>query len=128
LQETKNVNEINIFLAGNSSKSEIVMDIFNKYIKENNQKINMLTQREGEYFKLFPALGSRKAYELQEALGIRVNKDTVESITEKTGVAYGLVKCRKGSRIKVISKNINDDNEINFKYYKDIIRKIILKA
>ena len=49
-------------------------------------------------------------------MGIEVDENDLKRPTGKTGVAFGLVKGRKGGNIKVIDNNIIN-NEINFKYY-----------
>ena len=61
------VEQINIFLAGNSSKSPILKEIFEKNIEEWNQGISKGKKGEVQsYFKLFPTLGSKEAEELQK--------------------------------------------------------------
>ena len=117
---TKNekINEINIFLAGNSSKSQIVKDLFNKYIDEESKKILEafnINDKEKCLFKLYPPLGTDEALDIQEKLGINLDSE-IERPNCKTGVAFGLLKSRVGGRIKVVDKNLSD-NEISFKYY-----------
>lgn len=112
------INEINIFLAGNSSKSQIVKDLFNKYIDEESKNILEsfnITDKEKSLFKLYPPLGTDEALDIQEKLGINLDSE-IERPNCKTGVAFGLLKSRVGGRIKVIDKNLSD-NEISFKYY-----------
>lgn len=112
------INEINIFLAGNSSKSQIVKDVFNKYIDEESKKILEafnITDKEKSLFKLYPPLGTDEALDIQEKLGINLDSE-IERPNCKTGVAFGLLKSRVGGRIKVVDKNLSD-NEISFKYY-----------
>lgn len=112
------INEINIFLAGNSSKSQIVKDLFNKYIDEESKKILEafnINDKEKCLFKLYPPLGTDEALDIQEKLGINLDSE-IERPNCKTGVAFGLLKSRVGGRIKVVDKNLSD-NEISFKYY-----------
>ena len=113
------IKEINIFLAGNSSKSEIVKNLFNKYIeketKEILESIGASDEDNISLFKLYPPLGTDEALNIQEKLGIDINSD-IERPNCKTGVAFGLLKSRDGGRIKVVDKNLSD-NEIKFKYY-----------
>lgn len=87
--------KLNILLAGNASKSELVKDMFNKYIDLNSGL------RE---FEVFPSLGTEDAYKKQEELGIEVDRENMQKPTGKTGVAFGLVESRKGGTIKVINK------------------------
>ena len=116
-ESIKDVKNVLIFLAGNSSKSLIVKELFEKYIKEETEDIRKYNNIEGdEYFKIYPPLGTEEAYKIQEELGIKVCRDDITKPTGKTGVAFGLIDCLPGSNIKVISeKNIKE--EIKFKYY-----------
>ena len=172
-KETEGLKNIIILLAGNSSKSTIVRELFNKYIeieakqiREYNNKENVDCNKseevitdtkeeaiwnvsENEYFKIYPPLGSMESCKIQEVeeKDINIKKPTkstktrvafgltIENMesykkqkikekniditkpTGKTGVAFGLIQCRKGGRIKVVSKNNDANNEIKFKYY-----------
>lgn len=113
------IKEINIFLAGNSSKSKIVKDLFNEYIEKESKEIleglGISDKENVSLFKLYPPLGTDEALNIQEKLGIDINSD-IERPNCKTGVAFGLLKSRDGGRIKVVDKNLSD-NEISFKYY-----------
>lgn len=114
---TEKVSDVKIFLAGNSSKSDIVRELFEKYIQDENKSIKEELKCESdEFFTIYPPLGSDEACTIQEKLGLKVDENDLKRPTGKTGVAFGLVKGRKGGNIKVIDKNIVD-NEINFKYY-----------
>ncbi|OSA92130.1 UNVERIFIED_ORG: hypothetical protein B2H95_05660 [Clostridium botulinum] len=115
-EETEGVENIKIFLAGNSSKSNIVTELFLKHIEKETNKINEYKKEQGEYFTIYPPLGTNEAYLIQEKLNIEINKEDITRPTGKTGVAFGLIKSRAGGKIKVIDKNLND-NEIMFKYY-----------
>ena len=109
------VNEIQIFLAGNSSKSPILKKLFNKNIEEENKRISAESRTDGEHFKLFPPLGTSEAFEIQKERGIEVNENDVTAPTGKTGVAYGLIAGREGGVIKVISE-VKPDEETKFRY------------
>ena len=114
---TEKVSDVKIFLAGNSSKSDIVRELFEKYIQDENNSIKEELKCESdEFFTIYPPLGSDEACTIQEKLGLKIDENDLKRPTGKTGVAFGLVKGRKGGNIKVIDKNIVD-NEINFKYY-----------
>ena len=116
-ENIKDVKNVLIFLAGNSSKSPIVIELFEKYIKEETEDIIKYNNIEaGEYFKIYPPLGTEEAYNIQEELGIKVCRDDITKPTGKTGVAFGLIDCLPGSNIKVISEK-NIEEEIKFKYY-----------
>ena len=116
-ESIKDVKNVLIFLAGNSSKSLIVKELFEKYIKEETEDIRKYNNIEDdEYFKIYPPLGTEEAYKIQEELGIKVCRDDITKPTGKTGVAFGLIDCLPGSNIKVISEK-NIEEEIKFKYY-----------
>lgn len=104
------IDTINIFLAGNSSKSKFVKDIFLVEIEEETSKIE----------KQLDIATSKDIFKIFEPLGAEA--DNVEKPTGKTGVAFGLIESRKGGDIKVINRNISD-NEIRFKYYLGESRK-----
>jgi hypothetical protein len=107
-----NLNEIetiNIFLAGNSSKSILVKMIFENEIAKQTEEIKNKTNKEGEIFKVFEPLGN--------------TQESLEKPTGKTGVAFGLIETREGGDILVIDHNIKESNEINFKYYLGESRK-----
>lgn len=99
---------IQIFLAGNSSKSPILKKLFDKYIK----------QQEGgyEYYHLFPPLGTAEAFAKQKERNVKnpIEND-ITAPTGKTGVAYGLIAGREGGKIKVISE-IKADAQTKFRF------------
>ncbi|MEZ9141690.1 MULTISPECIES: hypothetical protein [unclassified Shewanella] len=95
------IDKIQIFLAGNSSKSPIVKMLFEKHIALQHQEMER-TEDQASRFELYPPLGG--------------DDGNVEKPTGKTGVAFGLIEAREGGSIKVIDHNISDDN-IRFKYY-----------
>ncbi|OAH52820.1 MULTISPECIES: biotin/lipoyl-containing protein [Bacillaceae] len=114
--ETSKINKVNILLAGNSSKSPVVIDLFNRFIEEEAQNIHKLNELSDNLFEIFPPLGTDAAYLKQEEKGISVDRHVLASPTGKTGVAFGLVQSRKGGRIKVIDHNTVND-EAKFKYF-----------
>ena len=91
---------VNIFLAGNASKSPLVEELFRKKIKEimenEDSRDDFL-----DNFEIFPPLD---------------NKGDFERPNGKTGVAFGLVETRPGGVIKVVDRNVMED-EIRFGYY-----------
>ena len=96
------VKEVNIFLAGNSSKSAFVEKLFNEKIAQEEENLSKEFQRplEGLY-KIYRPLGE--------------NDNDFEKPNGKTGVAFGLIRSKKGGTILVIDHNV--DRDINFKYY-----------
>lgn len=122
LPETQGIDYVSIFLAGNSSKSPLVAEIFDKYIGLVSEQF----AQEGsqKFFAVFPPLGSQQAIDKQREAGIAVEPEEVTRPTGKTGVAFGLVESRPGSRIKVIEHNNKEDSgEICFQYYVGYERK-----
>lgn len=103
-----NVDGIQIFLAGNSSKSPILRKLFDEYIKK----------QEGgyEYYRLFPPLGTLEALAKQKERNVEnITRDNITAPTGKTGVAYGLIEGREGGKIKVISE-IKADAQTKFRF------------
>lgn len=108
--------KIHIFLAGNSSKSTIVTQLFGQYIEEEVKNIPRDKKHIMEYFEVFPPLGTEEAARRQEEKGLHSKEESMIKPTGKTGVAFGLLKSRKGGKIKVIDRNIQED-EVKFKYF-----------
>ena len=93
------LKEIYIFLAGNSSKSKFVEEIFeNELTEEFKQKYNIIL---------------KNAYSIEEE-----TEGKVIGLNSKTGVAFGLVELREGNgEVEYIPfRNIAKNEEINFKY------------
>jgi len=111
LPKNKLIDSVKIFLAGNSSKSPVVKELFKKHIVEETK----ILKKTSAFFEIFPALGTDEAVKIQK--GIKLEKiDTLTMPTGKTGVAFGLIKSRQGGKIKVEDQNIKD-SEIKFKYF-----------
>lgn len=103
-----NINQINIFLAGNSSKSKIVTKLFDEEIAKVKEEIKNLFQTQSDdFFKIYPPLGG--------------NNVDLEKPNGKTGVAFGLIEARKSGSILVKDHNIGED--ISFKYYLGVNKK-----
>ena len=113
----KESKSINIFLAGNSSKSPILQAVFKENIAKLKEKIKSKTAARGyelltgnEVIKLYQPLGADSSQSTKDVA------DKLKRPTGKTGVAIGLVQCRKGSTIKVISEK-RVEEEIKFKFF-----------
>ncbi|MBQ3435001.1 MAG: hypothetical protein IJG24_08170, partial [Selenomonadaceae bacterium] len=180
IKSLNEIDEISIFLAGNSSKSKLVTELFAEYLSpsedtrlaadevpfvngrlkvgyetkkgfftkgnsiyrrdknglevwlgdmdnENDQIVlsdtvkKIPNSKDGEKsqadilfefgekaleFKIYPALGTEAAHELQRARGVEIRKD-LTAPTGKTGVAYGLLLSRAGSTVQ--TKHITPD-------------------
>lgn len=125
LEKTSSLDKINIFLAGNSSKSPILKNIFQENIREWNEKISCnsdASESDNKFFEVFPPLGTSEARKIQKERGIYEDFE-LESPTGKTGVAWGLIEGRKGGRIE-IKEEITSETEAKFAYYLGIsVRK-----
>jgi len=107
IQESLNdIDDVKIFLAGNSSQSSFVNALFEKHINLQDEAIGNISGN--SHFKLFAPLGA--------------DKTDLEKPTGKTGVAFGLIESREGGNIMVIDRNVDDD-DIRFKYYLGESRK-----
>ncbi|MCR5833901.1 MAG: hypothetical protein K6G55_04545 [Selenomonadaceae bacterium] len=152
------VKKIFVFLAGNSSRSTLVKELFDEYLgKNNSQSDNDTAEIETQpsqtenvnnkdssgaekkkaeepcearkllrfgnnqsmpEFIVLPPLGTKEANEIRKAkMGdIEDTRELMMRPTGKTGVAYGLLKCRDGGEIKV--ETITPDGErVPFQYY-----------
>ena len=133
----RSVRQIHIFLAGNSCKAPMVRKLFDEYIA---RQINVLHQLSSER----PAEKAEAAGKKPEAnvkpsaprkdapfllylpLGMgdeekerKVLHDGFDRLrTGKTGVAFGLLRCRKGGKdVKIINKNVDERDELLFPYF-----------
>lgn len=110
-QESLNdIDDIKIFLAGNSSQSSLVNELFEKHIALQNEAIGNIDGK--NHFKLYAPLGA--------------DRDDVEKPNGKTGVAFGLIESREGGKIMVIDRNVGGD-DIHFKFYLGEQRKLKFK-
>ena len=106
-----------ILLAGNSCKSSLVQDAFQEEMKRQEKNIKlgaMETQGQEKNFDgifcLHLPLGSEKQDKKER------NFDRIP--TGKTGVAFGLLDCRKGGHdVLVIDHNLSEEKEALFRYY-----------
>lgn len=111
----KNCDKINIFLAGNSSKSKILQEVFKKKISDFTNKLKQGAKEKQS------KISFDKAFMLHQPLGAE-SKDKENAAaclkrpTGKTGVAIGLVQCRPGSVIKVVSEKKTQE-EIKFRLF-----------
>lgn len=97
-------SEIKIFLAGNSCKSPYVKELFETLMEE--------TQL-GCGYELYPPLGTNEAKEKMVELNLNPS-DKEERPTGKTGVAYGLIECRRGGNVQINKSVIQEDK---FEFY-----------
>ena len=124
----KGISSIQIFLAGNSCKSKVLRELFEAKIEEENKKIiEKYPDQEfsDSFYCLYPPLGSDEAMDIQQQKNC-ISEYSVPP-TGKTGVAFGLIHCRAGSRVKVVDKSLDETGEIDFRYFLGNERRGILK-
>lgn len=124
----KNVSPpIHIFLAGNSCRSPVVKKMFEKYIEKEEAKFAEMILKDGQEkdasgaFMLHLPLGLEEetAAEAEAALEpVSLGLDFDRKRTGKTGVAFGLLRCRRGGKdVKIINSNVDNTGEMLFPYY-----------
>ncbi len=130
-------NTIHIFLAGNSCRSPIVIKLFNEYIEHEKDELRKSAAQEkgremsaAEALKLYPPLdmaqknedtntNSKKAASLSvTGINTTVDMEFDRRRTGKTGVAFGLLRCRRGGKdVQIINRNVDETDEMLFPYY-----------
>ncbi|WP_337102114.1 hypothetical protein [Paenibacillus sp. YIM B09110] len=118
------VEVVHIFLGGNSSRSPVVQQLFETYIAKETDQISSSVHTNGKaYFEIYPPLGTEEAWEIQRERRAGQAVDIgIEAPTGKTGVAFGLIQCRKGGVIKVVDHNVTQD-EAKFNYFLGVSKK-----
>lgn len=110
--------QIAIFLAGNSSKSQLVKDIMDEYIGEQGKAAEILGIAPDRLnFRLYPPLGTPEAIAMQREIGLSVSDDPLEIMerpTGKTGVAFGLLRAEN---IEVIDLLADEESGETFQHY-----------
>ena len=133
----RDVRQIHIFLAGNSCKAPMVRKLFDEYIerqikaqhtvqsatqgkidsaekKPDASAVKTAMQRKDAPFLLYLPLGMEDAE--KESKVLHNGFDRLR--TGKTGVAFGLLRCRKGGKdVKIINKNVDEHDELLFPYF-----------
>lgn len=114
--KSMNMEKLYILLAGNSSKSSLVNELFTKKISEYEESIGVK-----DLFVLLPPIGSEQFWEEKKKINPEFDRADDERLeyeipTGKTGVAFGLIMARNGGRIEIVNQNILGD-EIPFKFY-----------
>lgn len=106
-------DHIHIFLAGNSCRSPIVKELFDEQIKAKEEDISAHSdgkQAEGLFILHLP-LGMEEG----EA---DPNEELDRKLTGKNGVAFGLLRSRKGGKdVKIINANVDASGEALFPYF-----------
>ena len=131
----RTVRQVHIFLAGNSCKAPMVRKLFEEYITSRMESTMRVPQtgksdakgkqsadagksavpRKDDPFLLYLPLGMEDE---EAGKGKKLNGDFDRMRTGKTGVAFGLLRCRKGGKdIKIINKNVDAHDELLFPYF-----------
>ena len=112
------------FLYSNAETPENIKTVLKGFGAELIEEIADKTQKvlqerqeqEGKpVFILYPPLGTEEADAIRKEKGLPIST-AITRPTGKTGVAYGLLECRKSSRIKVEDET-KDTEEIKFNFY-----------
>lgn len=102
------MENLTIFLAGNSSKNVLVQQLFREKLEFYTKEMN--GENDVERFQLYLPLGYDKETQYSDSDDLFLNG--------KTGTAYGLLNSRTGSRVKITGiDEIKNNSEINFKYF-----------
>lgn len=114
--------KINIFLAGNSCKSAVVQELFRQVINEKEQAMEKTMGAKGQFTLYLPLELQNQTESKEKDQEAQPEKEWDRVRTGKTGVAFGLLRCRKGARdVKVINKNDEMvqgvEKEVKFPYY-----------
>lgn len=108
---------VNIMLAGNSCRNPMVTELFCEKFEEGANKLKNAVGSGNDFrFVLYPPLGTEDAYSIMEIKGLESHRGSLEYPTGKTGVAFGLIKCRKGGVIERKALSAKED-EIPFKFF-----------
>ena len=122
----RDVSPIHIFLAGNSCRSEIVKKLFDEFIKTEEEKIAQSVKKNtgrdknasGTFILHMPLGMEDKSADDKPAEAKLFDFDLDRQRTGKTGVAFGLIRCRKGGKdVKIINENVDNSGEMIFPYY-----------
>ena len=135
----RDVRQIHIFLAGNSCKAPMVRKLFDEYIARQINALHQLTsdrpadkadtagsKKPEANTKALPAQSKDAPFRLYLPLGMEDEEKEKKLLhdgfdrlrTGKTGVAFGLLRCRKGGKdVKIINKNVDEHDELLFPYF-----------
>lgn len=119
-----NIDQLNIFLAGNASKSIILKEIFDEKVGQWNKDINKDVKKKAPKaaMVIYPPLGTEEARQRQKDKKIMCEEEEFERPNGKTGVAWGVVEGRNGGRVQ-ITDEIGETEETHFAYYLGIESK-----
>lgn len=117
----REVYPIHIFLAGNSCRSAVVKKLFDEFITaEETALAESVKKNTGQdkdasgTFILHMPLGMEETPAEEKLFDFDLDKQR----TGKTGVAFGLIRCRRGGKdVKIINENVDNSGEMIFPYY-----------
>ena len=98
---------------------EKIISVFQKWQNSADtkaQKILGLSADKMPKFKIYPALGTEQAHEIQKSRGVEIDVNDIAAPTGKTGVAFGLLKCRDSGNVQ-ITHITPDNNRTPFQFY-----------
>ncbi|MBQ9487322.1 MAG: hypothetical protein IJU91_05935 [Selenomonadaceae bacterium] len=113
----REVYPIHIFLAGNSCRAAVVKKLFNEFIDNADSKF-VLHMPLGMEDKTADEKPADAKTDEKPADDKAFDFDLDKQRTGKTGVAFGLIRCRRGGKdIKIINSNVDKSGEMIFPYY-----------
>lgn len=120
--------KIHIFLAGNAGKAQVVRELFDERIRAEEEAAEKNVGASGLYCLHMPLSVSEEGAKEEKAPAAKGSSPAPEydrRRTGKTGVAFGLLRCRKGARdVLVINQNDDADaKEVKFPFYIGVITR-----
>ena len=113
-KQTEEPDKLHILLAGNSCRSSIVKELFEEQIQKEEEEIS--AHAGGKDAKGMLVLHMPLGFDDQEGEGQTEELD--QKLTGKTGVAFGLLRSRKGGKdVKIVNDNVDDSGEALFPYF-----------
>ena len=109
---------MHILLAGNSCKAPAVRELFEEHIKKTQEEIAAKTNKSADgLFVLHMPLGMEKDAEGNEPSS-EAMLEFDRCLTGKTGVAFGLLRSRRGGKdVRIINRNVSAADETIFPYF-----------
>ena len=107
-----------ILLAGNSCRSSIVKELFEAQIQREEEEISAHAGGKDAKGMLVLHMPLGMEEETGEAQAGKVRVELDQKLTGKTGVAFGLLRSRKGGKdVKIVNDNVDDSGEALFPYF-----------
>ena len=120
-EEAEGISSINILLAGNSCRSQLVKELFDEKINKWQADLKKnITKTTGQQKDTSGSLILKMPLGMSEEPPKAKPTDIDKQRTGKTGVAFGLLRARKGGRdVRIVNANNDADNknERLFPYY-----------